>query len=77
MHHLVKPLYFFITLTITVNQVLRANATYTEFYFGDASIPLVALGQEILNSNDIQECIPSNTAHINPYAFLRSLGLSL
>ena len=60
---------------MTWTDFLRANTSYTEFYFGDTSTPLVALGKEFLSSHDMMECSPSNTAHINPYAFLRSLGL--
>ena len=67
--------YFLIILIIIWIDFLRANTDYTEFYFGDASTPLVALGQEFLSSNDMIECSASNTAHINPHAFLRSLGL--
>ena len=70
-----KPISFLTVLAICWTQVLRANTDYTEFEFGDASTPLVALGQEVLSSNDILECSPSNTAHINPYVFLKSLGL--
>ena len=73
---LAKFISFLTVLIIIWTEALGANTDYTEFEFGDASTPLVALGQEILNSNDIQKCIPSNTAHINPYAFLRSLGLN-
>ena len=75
MHCSKKFINLSIILVIVWTQTLKSNTDYTEFYFGDTSTPLVALGQEILNSNDIMECSPSNTAHINPHAFLKSIGL--
>ena len=72
---MIRLLCFFITLTIIWTQILRANTDYTEFYFGDASTSLVAFGREVLSSDDVRECSPSNTAHINPHAFLKSLDL--
>ena len=76
MYQLIKLIYFLILSTTFWSQALKANTSYTEFYFGDASTPLVALGQEVLsNTDDVRECFPSHTAHINPHAFLRDLGL--
>ena len=75
MYQFIKLIYSLILLTTFWSQALKANTSYTEFYFGDNSTPLVALGREILSSNDVLECSPSNTAHINPHAFLRDLGL--
>ena len=72
---LAKFISFLTVLIIIWTEAFGANTDYTEFEFGDASTPLIALGREVLSSNDVLECSPSNTAHINPYVFLNSLGL--
>ena len=68
-------IYVFIVITSVLwfqsvaysQELTNSNSDYSEIFLGNEDVPLVALGREILSSNDLQACSPTNINQVNTF----------